>query len=170
MAYTEDEIASAYAYYGVELLGVEPCEIEGTLEDVVMSVLESPLNPRFVSTMPALLVKNREALDFKQLVGRAKQNPEYAAKLGYILEVTIAAMQELKGTKHYRNIEVEFRALQTELNPSDTALLWMPEELPPWIPDEDLFPKDTYEKKWNICSKFELTRFKDHIEVYVRDA
>lgn len=169
MAYTEDEIAGAYAYYGVELLGVESQDVNGTLEDVIMSVIGSPPPGRYVSTMPALLVKNNKALDFRQLVERAKQNSECSAKLGYILEVTIAAMQELKGTKHFRDIEEKFRYLQKTLKPADSLTRWIPSGLESWIP-EDLLPTDPYEQKWNVCAKLGLDSFKRHLKEYLIDA
>src|SRR3989344_1287770 len=93
--FTEDEIAQAYAYYGVQLSGVEPKQT-GPLEDVILAVIENPPPGRFISTLPALIARNRAIVNFDYLVREVHKSSEASAKFGYLLDVTIGCVAGLE--------------------------------------------------------------------------
>lgn len=162
-----DEVAPLYATYGVPLSGVEESQLEAALEDTIASVIENPPPGRFVSTMPALIVKNWQGIDFDLLIKYLGASEESLAKLGYILDVTIASLESLTLPENSASIIQKLATYRAKLPPAKKPVVWVPKELIRYFDENDLQPQDEFEKRWNVAARFTLEDFARHIEEYV---
>ncbi len=162
--FTEDQIAQAYAYYGVQLSGVDPVQT-GPLEDVILAVIESPPPGRFISTLPALIAKNADKINFSYLLKQVEDSAEASAKLGFILDVTGANARELD----LKQIAAALEKTVQKLKEAERPLVWLAPELRDFFDPDDLNPKWDYERKWGVRPKLEPEDFKRHMQEYLRN-
>ena len=162
--FTEDEIAQSYAYYGVQLSGVEPKQI-GPLEDVILAVIENPPPGRFITTIPPLIIKNEE-LNLHKLLKNIKEHKEYGPRLGYILDMTLECAKRLP-VKERAHVTERIKEVLKHLKPSKQPEKWMPEKLGQLY---EAKPKEEHEIKWNVVTSYGFKRFEDHFDSYVKYA
>ena len=165
--FTEDEIVQAYAYYGVQLSGVEPVQT-GPLEDVILSVIENPPPGRIISTTPALIAKNAGKIDFSYLVREANKSTELSAKLGFILDVTKSSVQEVKKPDNYEQIIGKLEKVIDTLKKSEKKVVWISQQALKFYNETDMNLEFPLEKKWNVRSKNAPEDFNQHLEEYTK--
>jgi len=166
--FSEDDIANAYAHYGVQLQGVEAAENTPRIEDIILAVLETPPPGRFVSMLPTLILKNHEKIDFNYI--KSKTNAQTSSKLGYILDVSISCSQEIRKLRDQQELQQTLRSAISNLAPSPLPIVWVPEKLKIFYRPEDFTPQEPHEKKWCISTKYDLETFIRHAREYIRDA
>ncbi len=92
---TEEATLAQLARYGVRFLGktTRPALVTLPVEEVVLAALRLAHEPRVFETLPALLLKNADNLDWSKLLSGA-----YTLRLQNRLGMVVAAALQLKGS------------------------------------------------------------------------
>ena len=159
--YGSQEIACIYARGGVALSGAEQTEVEGRLEDAILSVITHPPEGRFIAVTPAVILKNSGTLNFDYLIENASKNPALSAKLGYLLDVATACVDAIQSPERY-HASIKRLPEAARLRPSPQRIVFISNGAKIFFNDSDLLPRDEQQKRWNVGTRCELEEFKRH--------